>query len=102
MSDIFPIKGHISTDERSRLLKQQPLVVWLTGLSGSGKSTLAYALERELLSHGHICIVLDGDNLRGGLNKDLGFSEQDRHENMRRVGEICKLLMDAGIIAQLL
>ncbi len=98
MPDIFPIKSNLSREERSALLKQEPLVVWLTGLSGSGKSTLAYALERELLSRGHICMVLDGDNLRHGLNKDLGFSEQDRRENIRRAGEICKLVTDAGII----
>lgn len=88
----------LSTEERAALLNQRPLVVWFTGLSGSGKSTLAYRLEKELLQQGFKCLVVDGDQLRNGLNKDLGFTEQDRRENIRRAGELCKLLSDAGLI----
>ncbi len=70
--------GHVQLEERSQLLGQRPITVWLTGLSASGKSTLAFALERHLIEIGHACYVLDGDNVRHRLNKDLGFSHQDR------------------------
>lgn len=76
----------------------QPLVLWFTGLSGSGKSTLAHAVEEELFSKGCYTYILDGDNIRHGLNSDLGFSEADRRENIRRIGEVAKLFVDAGII----
>lgn len=77
---------------------QQPHVVWLTGLSGSGKSTLAVSLERELVNRGFKTYLLDGDTVRSGLNKDLDFSEEDRHENIRRIAEVSKLMHDAGLI----
>lgn len=84
--------------DRCNLLKQKPRTLWFTGLSASGKSTLAYALERKLVDMGHACYVLDGDNIRHGLNKNLGFSDQDRQENIRRVAEVAKLMNDAGLI----
>lgn len=92
----FP--GHVQAKDRAALLKQEPLTIWLTGLSGSGKSTLAYALERQLVLSGHPCYVLDGDNLRHGLNRNLGFSDDDRTENIRRVAEVAALMNDAGLI----
>jgi adenylylsulfate kinase len=84
--------------ERTRLLKQQPATVWLTGLSGSGKSTLAFELERRLFDMGHACFVLDGDNVRHGLNRDLGFAPRERRENIRRVAEVARLFNEAGLI----
>ncbi|XP_008808841.2 adenylyl-sulfate kinase 3-like [Phoenix dactylifera] len=84
--------------ERQKLLKQKGCVIWITGLSGSGKSTMACALSRELHSRGYLAYVLDGDNLRHGLNRDLSFKAEDRAENIRRVGEVAKLFADAGII----
>ncbi len=91
-------KGCIRLERREALLKQKGCIVWLTGLSGSGKSTLAYGLEQALIENGHLTYVLDGDNVRHGLNKDLGFSQEDRHENIRRVGEVAALFADAGLI----
>lgn len=91
--------GQVSADDRANLLRQRGCVVWTTGLSGSGKSTLARELEKRLVSIGRACYVLDGDNIRHGLNCDLGFSPADRHENIRRVGEVSALLADAGLIA---
>ncbi|KAL6907779.1 hypothetical protein ACP4OV_001949 [Aristida adscensionis] len=88
----------IGQHERQKLLNQKGCVVWITGLSGSGKSTLACALSRELHSRGHLTYVLDGDNLRHGLNRDLSFKAEDRAENIRRVGEVAKLFADAGLI----
>jgi len=90
--------GHVQAEERSRLLGQRPLTVWLTGLSASGKSTLAFALERDLVDMGHACYVLDGDNVRHGLNSNLGFSHEDRTENIRRIAEVARLMNDAGLI----
>ncbi|WP_309380484.1 adenylyl-sulfate kinase [Cerasicoccus frondis] len=84
--------------DREAALKQRSHVFWLFGLSGSGKSTLALALERELFNRGLFAQVLDGDNIRSGLNKDLGFSDEDRLENIRRIGEVAKLFKDAGVI----
>ena len=78
---------------------QKGEVLWFTGLSGSGKSTLALAVEERLFERGHLCFVLDGDNIRHGLNKNLGFSPEDREENIRRIGEVGKLFADAGVIA---
>jgi bifunctional enzyme CysN/CysC len=88
----------VSAEERYELLKQQGATLWLTGLSGSGKSTIARQLERELVDMGHACTILDGDNVRHGLNRDLGFSADDRLENLRRIAEVAKLFNDAGII----
>jgi adenylyl-sulfate kinase len=90
--------GYVQPEDRRRLFGQRPLTVWLTGLSASGKSTLAFALERRLVDIGHACYVLDGDNVRHGLNKDLGFSHQDRAENVRRIAEVARLMNNAGLI----
>jgi adenylyl-sulfate kinase len=90
--------GHVQLEDRSYLLRQRPITVWLTGLSASGKSTLAFALERRLADIGHACYVLDGDNIRHGLNRDLGFSHQDRTENIRRIAEVARLMNNAGLI----
>jgi adenylylsulfate kinase len=92
-------KGAISNEDRERLLGQKGIVIWYTGLSGSGKSTLAHAVEEKLFEKGHVSYVLDGDNIRHGLNKNLGFSPEDREENIRRIGEVSKLFADAGVIA---
>ncbi len=91
--------GETASAARAALLGQQGCVVWFTGLSGSGKTTLARALERRLLSEGRLAYVLDGDLLRKGLNRDLGFSPQDRAENIRRAGEVAAILADAGLVA---
>ena len=88
----------VTRAERSQHKGQRPCIIWLTGLSGAGKSTLANVLERTLLRMGHHSYLLDGDNVRQGLNKDLGFSAQDRVENIRRIGEVAKLFADAGQI----
>ncbi|HEY3417515.1 MAG TPA: adenylyl-sulfate kinase, partial [Armatimonadota bacterium] len=85
--------------DRAHLLGQRPCTLWLTGLSGSGKSTLANALEERLLAMGHACFVLDGDVVRQGLNKDLGFSPDDRKENIRRIAEVARLFNEAGMLA---
>jgi len=89
----------VTRAERASQKAQQPCIIWLTGLSGAGKSTLANALESALIHNGHHSYILDGDNIRHGLNKDLGFSARDRVENIRRIGEVAKLLVDAGLIA---
>ncbi len=91
-------QGHVTPQERQDLFKQKPLTIWLTGLSAAGKSTLAFALERLLIEAEHPCYVLDGDNVRHGLNNNLGFSAEDRSENIRRVAEVAKLMNDAGLI----
>lgn len=84
--------------ERAALLRQRPVTLWMTGLSGAGKSTLAFALEKRLLQQGNACFVLDGDNIRHGLNRDLGFSPEARTENIRRIAEVAKLMNMAGLI----
>jgi len=91
-------EGHVKREEREAFLKQKGVLLWFTGLSGSGKSTIAYTLEHALMQRGHLCYVLDGDNIRHGLNKNLGFSAEDRAENIRRIGEVGKLFVDAGLI----
>src|SRR6056300_1605647 len=91
--------GEISRADRNRLMKQKGTTLWFTGLSGSGKSTVAVALEEALYERGHLCYRLDGDNIRLGINKNLGFSAEDRTENIRRIGEIAKLFVDASVIA---
>lgn len=88
----------ITGSDRARLNGQRPFVIWFTGLSGSGKSTLAGALEERLFASGHRSYLLDGDNIRHGLNRDLGFGDADRVENIRRVGELSRILVDAGLI----
>mgnify|MGYP000430348515 CR=1 FL=1 len=92
-------EGRIKRGDRERLLGQKGVVIWFTGLPSSGKSTLAHALEEKLYELGHVAYVLDGDNIRHGLNEDLGFSPEDREENIRRIGEVARLFADAGIIA---
>jgi len=89
---------HVTKDKRSKQKQQRPCILWFTGLSGSGKSTIASAVEQKLFESGHHTYLLDGDNVRHGLNKDLGFSDDDRVENIRRIGELSKLFVDAGMI----
>ncbi|EKO3566122.1 adenylyl-sulfate kinase [Vibrio metschnikovii] len=96
--DIIWHPSSITPLQRQQLKGQSPFVLWFTGLSGSGKSTLANAVEHQLFHLGKHTYLLDGDNLRHGLNRDLGFSEADRAENLRRVGEVCKLFVDSGTI----
>ena len=91
-------QGKLDKTARSQLKGQSPKVLWFTGLSGSGKSTLANALEQRLAELGYHTYLLDGDNVRHGLNRDLGFQEEDRAENIRRVGEVSKLMLEAGLI----
>lgn len=98
MENIYPFKTKVSQSDRVRLLKQKSLLLWFTGLSGSGKSTLAVQLEAELHQKGYKTYLLDGDNVRSGLNKDLTFGEAGRVENIRRIGEVSRLFLDAGII----
>lgn len=97
--NIYPIfEKMLQRKDREALLKQKGLMIWMTGLSGSGKSTLAIALERELHQRGILCRILDGDNIRSGINNNLGFSEADRTENIRRIAEVSKLFVDCGIV----
>lgn len=96
---IYPIFDRMLTRaDKEELLKQHSVMIWFTGLSGSGKSTIAIALERELQKRGLLCRILDGDNIRSGINNNLGFSAEDRVENIRRIAEIGKLFVDTGII----
>ena len=99
MEHIYPIFDKMmSRSDKENLLHQKGLMVWFTGLSGSGKSTIAIALERELHQRGLLCRILDGDNIRCGINNNLGFSAEDRVENIRRIAEVGKLFVDTGII----
>ncbi len=91
--------GEVTREDRNKLLGQKGATLWFTGLSGSGKSTVAVALESALYERGNLCYRLDGDNIRLGINKNLGFSAEDRTENIRRIGEIAKLYVDSGILA---
>lgn len=96
---IYPIFDRMLTrQDKESLLRQHGVMVWFTGLSGSGKSTIAIALERELHKRGLLCRILDGDNIRSGINNNLGFSEADRVENIRRIAEVSKLFIDTGIV----
>ena len=98
--NIFPNRDRfLERSDKEKLLKQHGLVVWFTGLSASGKSTLAIAVERKLYAEGLLTQVLDGDKIRNGLNKNLGFTEEDRNENIRRIAEVGKLFSDCGIVA---
>mgnify|MGYP000092701224 CR=1 FL=1 len=92
-------EGHVQRADREGLLGHKGATVWLTGLPSSGKSTLAFTVEHALMERGHLAYVLDGDNVRHGLNKNLGFSAEDREENIRRIAEVAKLFADAGVIA---
>lgn len=99
LKNIHPVTDRLlHRSGRELLLNQKSKVFWLTGLSGSGKSTLAIGLEKELYAAGKLCYVLDGDNVRTGINNNLGFSESDRTENIRRIAEVAKLFADAGVI----
>lgn len=96
---IYPIYDRmLSRHDKEELLGQRGVMIWFTGLSGSGKSTIAIALERELHGRGILCRILDGDNIRSGINNNLGFSEADRVENIRRIAEVAKLFVDTGIV----
>ncbi len=98
-NNIYPIFDRmLAREDKEQLLNQRSAMVWFTGLSGSGKSTIAIALERELHKRGLLCRILDGDNIRSGINNNLGFSEVDRVENIRRIAEVSKLFIDSGII----
>jgi bifunctional enzyme CysN/CysC len=97
--DVVWHEGHVGREERARVTGGRGAVVWFTGLSGSGKSTIAVEVERALVDRGRAAYLLDGDNLRHGLNGDLGFSAEDRDENVRRVGEVAALFADAGVVA---
>ncbi len=97
--NIYPIYDKMmSREEREQQLGQHGMMVWFTGLSGSGKSTVALGVERELAKRGVLCRILDGDNIRAGINSNLGFSEEDRRENIRRIAEIGKLFVQTGIV----
>lgn len=91
-------EGHVERTDRESLLKQRGCTIWFTGLPSSGKSTIAFSLEHVLVQQGRLSYVLDGDNIRHGLNKNLGFSAEDREENIRRIGEVAKLFADAGLV----
>jgi len=91
-------ESHVTRKEREEIIGQRGCTIWLTGLSGAGKSTVAVAVERLLTDRGRLVYILDGDNIRHGLNKNLGFSPEDRTENIRRIGEVAKLFTDAGVI----
>ena len=98
-TNIYPIfEQMLQRSDREQLLRQKSVMIWFTGLSGSGKSTLAIALERELYKRGFLTRILDGDNIRSGINNNLGFSEADRTENIRRIAEVSKLFVDCGIV----
>ena len=98
-TNIHPVFDRIlSREDKEQFLKQRAKVIWLTGLSGSGKSTVAIGLERKLQAHGYLTQILDGDNVRTGINNNLGFSEEDRTENIRRIAEVSKLFLNCGII----
>lgn len=98
-SEIYPHQSKVNQSMRSQVKKHLPVVLWLTGLSGRGKSTIANQLEYELVTKYNVhTYLLDGDNIRTGLNSDLGFSDEDRQENIRRIGEVAKLMFDAGLI----
>ena len=98
-NNIYPIFDRmLAREDKEELLKQRSVMIWFTGLSGSGKSTIAIALERELHKRGLLCRILDGDNILSGINNNLGFTEADRIENIRRIAEVSKLFVDTGII----
>lgn len=98
-TNIYPIYDRmLSRADKETLLKQRGMMIWFTGLSGSGKSTIALGVERELHQRGILCRILDGDNIRTGINRNLGFSPEDRKENIRRIAEVGKLFVDTGIV----
>lgn len=98
-TNIYPIYDKMmSRKDKEHLLGQRGVMIWFTGLSGSGKSTVAMGVERELHKRGILCRILDGDNIRSGINKNLGFSDEDRRENIRRIAEVGKLFVDTGVV----
>lgn len=98
-TNIYPIYDKMMTRaDKEKLLGQRGVMIWFTGLSGSGKSTVALGVERELHKRGILCRILDGDNIRSGINRNLGFSADDRKENIRRIAEVGKLFVDTGIV----
>ena len=97
-SNVHWHEGIVGREDRNRMLGQRGCTLWFTGLSGSGKSTVACALEEKLMERGQFCYRLDGDNVRLGINRNLGFTAEDRQENIRRIGEVAKLFADAGVI----
>jgi adenylylsulfate kinase len=98
MNNIYPFQTKVSREQRDQLMRQKSTLIWLTGLSGSGKSTLAVQLEAVLHQQGFKTYLLDGDNVRAGLNNDLTFGDAAREENIRRIGEVAKLMIDAGLV----
>ncbi len=99
LNTIYPIFDKmLSREDKEQLLRQRGIMIWMTGLSGSGKSTVGIGVERELHKRGILCRILDGDNIRAGINSNLGFTEEDRRENIRRIAEIGKLFVDTGIV----
>jgi adenylyl-sulfate kinase len=98
MTNLYPIQTKVSKEQREQLMQQRAKLIWFTGLSGSGKSTLAVQLEAQLFARGFKTYLLDGDNIRTGLNNDLSFTDEARVENIRRIGEVSKLLLDSGVI----
>lgn len=95
---LYPTATKVHRSQRAQLLQQRPLLIWFTGLSGAGKSTLAVQLDAALHAHGFKTYLLDGDNIRSGLNQDLSFTDHDRQENIRRISEVSKLFLDAGLV----
>ena len=98
INNLIRYTNTMSKEVRQKMMGQKPVIIWFTGLSGSGKSTLSHGLEQILLEKGLVAYVLDGDNVRQGLNKDLDFSDAGREENIRRISEVAKLMLDAGLI----
>lgn len=98
VKNIYPLVGMVSRKEQEKFLNQKGKVFWFTGLSGSGKSTIALAFEKELYTCGYYVKTLDGDNIRTGINRDLGFTQEERKENIRRIAEVAKLFVDSGAI----
>ena len=98
MNNIFPTDKILQRSDKENLLKQKGIALWMTGFSGSGKTTIAIALEKELHKKGLLTQILDGDNIRSGINKNIGFSDADRTENIRRIAEVTKLFVNCGII----
>ena len=98
MSNIFPTDKILQRADKEELLKQKGIAIWFTGLSGSGKTTIAIALEKELQAKGLLTQILDGDNIRTGINNNLGFSDTDRIENIRRIAEVTKLFVNCGVV----
>ena len=96
--NLFPHNHYVNSTLRKKLIKQQPLLIWLSGLSGSGKSTIANKLEKKLYENGCLSYLLDGDNIRVGLNNDLDFTDEGRKENIRRIAEVSRLMIDAGLV----